>query len=529
MEKYSTFLGPRFRYYLISILAGLSLALGLAAFAKRMLLAEILGQVVFQASGFSDVSLSVASLSLNSLTLSQAKVGFSLGGRNIHGRIEDAKIAYSIDSIKKKAVESLQVERAVLTVSPVNEIHAASLGASEFRLPKLPFSLFSINKLVLNFEGAEDALILGGEITDAKDRIYAKLSIRRSELPAFRLNIALPKPQAQTVPERSTLAEIVLSDAHDKELLTAEVTQGKAKSSFSFSARVKAQDLSKRYREARDVFKLPDMEPRGLFSGSVKVDWTIKDGIIAHQSRWKIADAKFRAGGIEFSTPKAEFKGSGIREFTFEAVEDITIPVLTLGLPFENATFKGLMISWGKSLQIAAAAVTAEALGGKVVARDLLFDSLKAEHGLSVRLEAIDLEEIAKLYQRPELQISGKVSGEIPLAITSTGISVSDGNLRADSGGYIRYTGTEAASSLGQAGENINFVHQVLRNYHFTKLEALLDYRESGKLEMDLRLSGDNPELKLGRTIEMNLHLEENLKELLKSLKVSQMFGAANR
>jgi hypothetical protein len=68
-----------------------------------------------------------------------------------------------------------------------------------------------------------------------------------------------------------------------------------------------------------------------------------------------------------------------------------------------------------------------------------------------------------------------------------------------------------------------------LRNYHFTELESDVEYKPDGQLELRLALKGKSPELNTSRPVHVNLTLEQNVLELLKSLQmvntIEEKFG----
>ena len=57
-----------------------------------------------------------------------------------------------------------------------------------------------------------------------------------------------------------------------------------------------------------------------------------------------------------------------------------------------------------------------------------------------------------------------------------------------------------------------------MRNFHFDALSSDVEYTEDGDLVMKMRLSGINPDMDPNQPIILNLNVENNIPELLRSL-----------
>jgi hypothetical protein len=67
----------------------------------------------------------------------------------------------------------------------------------------------------------------------------------------------------------------------------------------------------------------------------------------------------------------------------------------------------------------------------------------------------------------------------------------------------------------------VKLVQDALSNYHYAKLEADVDYSETGDLEMRVAMAGHNPDWNAGQPINLNINLTENIPTLLRSLRLA--------
>ena len=114
--------------------------------------------------------------------------------------------------------------------------------------------------------------------------------------------------------------------------------------------------------------------------------------------------------------------------------------------------------------------------------------------------------------------MSGSISGEIPITIGADTIGVDGGQLASDDpGGVIRYSSglTQGAAPEG----NLAIVTQALSNFEFDTLSSTVDYGNDGELVLTTRLSGINPDTNPDQPIILNLNVDTNIPQMLRSLR----------
>ncbi len=166
--------------------------------------------------------------------------------------------------------------------------------------------------------------------------------------------------------------------------------------------------------------------------------------------------------------------------------------------------------------------LSTEMLGGTVEIPSVVYDMNATENRVRVVLSRLDLATIVALANYPNLQVSGTVSGYLPLLITPEGVALEDGLLSAlNPGGSIRYTPSSPAGS----NASVEILNEALSNYLFETLNAEAEYGADGDLELAVQLRGRNPDMRGGQPINLNINIADNIPALLRSLQAGRVIA----
>ncbi|MCH8278868.1 MAG: YdbH domain-containing protein, partial [Proteobacteria bacterium] len=162
-------------------------------------------------------------------------------------------------------------------------------------------------------------------------------------------------------------------------------------------------------------------------------------------------------------------------------------------------------------------------LGGKLLVDPFRFDLREERNDLVLRPQSIQLQFMAELAELESIELSGSLSGVLPVTILNDNVTIVDGRLENDPpGGVIRYLSGAAAEGAADADSGIGLVSRALGNFQFDSLTADVNYTENGDLMLQMRLTGVNPDMDANQPVILNLGVENNIPQLLRSLRATR-------
>ncbi len=199
------------------------------------------------------------------------------------------------------------------------------------------------------------------------------------------------------------------------------------------------------------------------------------------------------------------------------AAQLLSIALLDLGVPLVDG-----LVEWQlrRDGTIALARTRWGFAGGELSAEDLVVDPRRALAGaVTLRARDIDLDALFAQTQLEGLSGSGRVTGEVPLALRDGAVVVTGGRLyAAEAGGTIRYVPAPSVAALAASRPgDLGLATAAFSDFHFDELEARLDGDLAGELAVALHVRGVNPGFQDGRPVELNLNLEARLADLVRA------------
>ena len=136
-----------------------------------------------------------------------------------------------------------------------------------------------------------------------------------------------------------------------------------------------------------------------------------------------------------------------------------------------------------------------------------------------LRIESIQLSLMTALAEFDSIDIVGSVSGTLPITIIGDQITIDHGRLESDEpGGSIRYRAGDAGADDSQLG----LATRALSDFEFKSLSSDVTYTEDGDLLLAMRLEGVNPKMDPNQPVILNLKIENNVPQMLRSLQATR-------
>ena len=195
----------------------------------------------------------------------------------------------------------------------------------------------------------------------------------------------------------------------------------------------------------------------------------------------------------------------------------LSLDLLDVGLPINEITADFEIGTNLMSVQVNA--LSMGILGGSLRADPFNYSLAATANAILLRIESIQLSLMMALAEFESIDIEGSVSGVLPVTIVGDRITISQGRLESDEpGGSIRYQAGDAGADDSQLG----LATRALSDFEFETLTSDVTYTEDGDLLLAMRLEGVNPKMDPTQPVVLNLKLENNVPQMLRSLQATR-------
>jgi hypothetical protein len=192
----------------------------------------------------------------------------------------------------------------------------------------------------------------------------------------------------------------------------------------------------------------------------------------------------------------------------------ISVDLVDIGVPINNVLAEVTLdvADVGASVN----GLSGEVLGGRFVIEPFTYAYGAGRTNLQVNVEHVQPQFMVDLADFEKLRITGTMSGMLPVTLVGNAVRIENGQLKNDPpGGVIRYGGDAVSAS---ANAQLSIVTGALSNFVYDSLTASVDYTETGDLKLGMRLKGINPERDPTQPIILNLNVDNNIPQMLRSL-----------
>ena len=268
------------------------------------------------------------------------------------------------------------------------------------------------------------------------------------------------------------------------------------------------------------------VEPRPAFdltAGTLGIDLRV-DWRSGRPPRGPVSVRLSDAAGFYNSTA---FTGvTTVMDFDYDGAGGITASpsalsagLVDVGVPLSDIEARFQLYLDTTSIDISELTLTA--FGAAVTAEPFSFGTGSEPQDVRVHVKSLDVEDVLQIKEFEAVTVTGRVDAELPMTIGPNGITVEGGRLTGvPPGGIIRYGGANTVTRDDTTAMGI--AARALSNFRYESLTADVDYTEAGDLVLQMQLRGRNPDMESNRPIVLNLGIENNVPEMLRSLQASR-------
>jgi len=158
-------------------------------------------------------------------------------------------------------------------------------------------------------------------------------------------------------------------------------------------------------------------------------------------------------------------------------------------------------------------------LDGTITLQRLDYDMAKKEGETTLQISHILIQKLLDLQGSKKIYATGHIKGNIPVKIKNESFEILDGKLTSEQNGQIIYaTSLEERTAANPA---LRITYEALSNMLYAQLLSSINMSADGKSLMTIQLKGTNPDFQRGRPVELNLSVQQNLGDLMRSLSIS--------
>jgi hypothetical protein len=230
-------------------------------------------------------------------------------------------------------------------------------------------------------------------------------------------------------------------------------------------------------------------------------------------------ELSLRADQLALNRVNSVVRFDGLGPLSTAPGQLVTIAMIDVGLPLTDGVIsfhvepEGSLVIERTEWRLA---------GGEVHADGFSIDPRSARHKFLLEIEGVDLQKLAALLKVEGLNVTGRLTGDIPVLIEEGSLIIREGLLKATpEGGTVRYNPSKVPSALRYGGERTQLMLSALENFQYKILRIKLNRRSNGDATVNLHLRGSNPDFFKGHSVEFNLNLSGQLDQMLqRGLKV---------
>lgn len=141
---------------------------------------------------------------------------------------------------------------------------------------------------------------------------------------------------------------------------------------------------------------------------------------------------------------------------------------------------------------------------------------------LILTVDGIDLAKVVALEQQQGIHVTGRISGQLPVSIYQSTVTINDGELHNITDGVIQIKDNPAVAQLKQSRTELKLAFDALQNLHYHQLTSLVTMTEEGQMLLETAIKGINPDL--DNEVNFNLDLDYDLLGLIESLTITDNF-----
>ena len=268
---------------------------------------------------------------------------------------------------------------------------------------------------------------------------------------------------------------------------------------------------------SRSIAGLPVDIVSGSISGGGQLSWPARNGDKLNLKLEQVAATYSDSFAVGISGELSAQQHAG--QWITGGAQPVSIETMDVGIPIQDIHFS---IELDEQQNLALRDLRAKLLDGTLLSEQLLWNLEGKLRRSKVDLQGISLKRLTTEMEAENFAASGVLDLNIPLITDKNGITVEQGHVEArPPGGRLRYYGAFSPGMLA-SNPQLKLIAGALEDYSYRELSGTVEYPPSGDMQMNLKLVGRSDSVAKDRDLIINLNLENNVSDMLRSLQATR-------
>ncbi len=250
----------------------------------------------------------------------------------------------------------------------------------------------------------------------------------------------------------------------------------------------------------------------GTLDASGTVSWTEQG--TTPQVDLRLIDVTTEFDGVAFEEVNGDVRLTELWPIQTAPVQVIRASGIDPGLPMNDAEII-FQIDEPDIIHILGADI--RLAGGTVVSDQTWIDLSADRQEFALDVVGVELEDLMLMAQLDGIQATGKLNGEIPILVVGGDLVIPEAFLIAESPGVIRYDGGPDLNAFADENLGVDLLIDLIKDFQYDTLELRMMRPVAGDLSASFRILGRNPEVFDGEDVDLTLHVDGELEDLIRN------------
>ncbi len=207
--------------------------------------------------------------------------------------------------------------------------------------------------------------------------------------------------------------------------------------------------------------------------------------------------------------------------------QQVKVALLDVGVPLTDVILVYQLLGGRRDATLDVERLQANFSDGRLLASPFQLSEREQAFQTTVEVDHIDLATLVGLLDLGKVEMSGRVIGQLPLAIdiAEESVAIEAGWLQSVGEGILRIPDAAGMLGLGDISEQqreLLFALDALSDFHYTYLYATVSFGADGNLTLALTIEGNSPGVLDGYPFKFNINIGIDLTDLLNAIRRGQ-------